>query len=148
VVLSRRLTLPERAQLYDTSAAPTLIAHGPEAPAEARDRLAALAAAHPGLDTLELPACTPAALLDALAERGCNQVLWECGPELAAAALLDGCVQQVAAVIAPKLLGGLPARTPLGELGFIALDQLPPWQAAMPQHLGADLLWMLNQEAP
>jgi len=152
VVLSRSLELPERAQLWDTSAAPTLIAHGPEvqseANADARARLAALTAAHPDVQTLELPTCTPAALLDALAARGCNQVLWECGPELAAAALGEGCVQQVAAVIAPKLLGGVPSRTPLGELGFTALDQLPPWQAAEPQRLGADLLWTLTQEGP
>jgi len=75
-------------------------------------------------------------------------VLWECGPELAAAAVRQGCVQQVAAVIAPKLLGGQPARTPLGDLGLSAIDQLPPWQAAAPQRLGADLLWTLEQAAP
>jgi len=148
VVISRSLELPETAQLWDTSSAATLIAHGPEAPAEARARLAALAAAHPGVQTLELGACSATALLEALAARGCNQVLWECGPELAAAALREGCVQQVAAVIAPKLLGGTPARTPLGDLGFTALDQLPLWQASAPQQLGADLLWTLTQEAP
>ena len=145
VVLSRSLQLPARAQLWDTTHALTLIAHGPEAPGDARQRLATLTAAHPNLATLELPACTPAALLEALAARGCNQVLWECGPELAAAALREGCVQQVAAVIAPKLLGGVPARTPLGDLGFTALDQLPTWQAPAPQRLGADLLWRLEQ---
>ncbi|MBM5809964.1 MAG: hypothetical protein FJ051_09140, partial [Cyanobacteria bacterium M_surface_9_m1_291] len=91
------------------------------------------------------PSCTPAALLDALAARGCNQVLWECGPELAAAALREGCVQQVAAVIAPKLLGGTPARTPLGELGMTSLEQLPRWNASALQHMGPDLLWQLDQ---
>jgi len=145
VVLSRSLQLPATAQLYDTSTAPTLIAHGPEAAPEARAHLAALAAAHRGLETLALPACTPAALLEALAARGCNQVLWECGPELAAAAITGGCVQEVAAVIAPKLMGGAAARTPVGDLGFKAMDQLPPWQAAALQHLGNDLLWRLQQ---
>jgi diaminohydroxyphosphoribosylaminopyrimidine deaminase / 5-amino-6-(5-phosphoribosylamino)uracil reductase len=148
VVLSRSLELPTTAQLWDTSAAPTLIAHGPEvladAGADGRARLAALIAAHPNVQTLALPDCTPAALLEALAERGCNQVLWECGPELAAAALREGCVQQVAAVIAPKLLGGTPARTPLGDLGFTDLDQLPLWEPSAPQRLGTDLLWTLN----
>ncbi|MEB3234752.1 MAG: bifunctional diaminohydroxyphosphoribosylaminopyrimidine deaminase/5-amino-6-(5-phosphoribosylamino)uracil reductase RibD, partial [Cyanobacteriota bacterium] len=148
VVLSRGLQLPATAQLFDTTAAPTLIAHGPEAPSEARARLAAVAAAHPGLNTLELPACTPAALLEALAARGCNQVLWECGPELAAAALREGCVQQVAAVIAPKLLGGTAARTPLGDLGFTAMDQVRPWQGEAPRPLGGDLLWTLEQPKP
>ena len=145
VVLSRSLDLPERAQLWDTAVAPTLIAYGAKAPADGRKRLAAITEAHPDLQTLELPACTPTALLEALAQRGCNQVLWECGPELAAAAIREGCVQHLAAVIAPKLLGGTAARTPLGDLGFTALDQLPPWQAESPQRLGADLLWMLNR---
>ncbi|MEB3172981.1 MAG: bifunctional diaminohydroxyphosphoribosylaminopyrimidine deaminase/5-amino-6-(5-phosphoribosylamino)uracil reductase RibD [Cyanobacteriota bacterium] len=142
VVLSRSLQLPETAQLWNTSVAPTLIAHGPEGE---RARLASIAAAHPGLETLELPTCSPAALLAALAARGCNQVLWECGPALAAAALSEGCVQQVGAVIAPKLLGGICARTPLGDLGFTSLDQAPLWQASRPQQLGSDLLWELSQ---
>lgn len=58
-----------------------------------------------------LEPCEPDTLMQALAERGCNQVLWECGPELAAAALRQGCIQQLAAVVAPKLLGATqPAR--------------------------------------
>ena len=144
VVLSRSLELPAHAQLWEQSVAATLVAHGPEAPAEARQQLAALAAAHPGLQSLELPACSPQALLEALAARGCNQVLWECGPELAAAALREGCVQEVAAVIAPKLLGGTPARTPLGELGFTAMAEVPIWQAQAPEPLGDDWLWRLT----
>ncbi len=144
VVLSRRLELPDTAQLWDTAAAATLVAHGPEAPGQARARLAAICAAHPGLEALELTSCSATALMQALAQRGCNQVLWECGPELAAAALREGCVQQVAAVIAPKLLGGQAARTPLGELGFTSLEQLPHWQRSLPSPLGADLLWQLN----
>jgi diaminohydroxyphosphoribosylaminopyrimidine deaminase/5-amino-6-(5-phosphoribosylamino)uracil reductase len=71
-------------------------------------------------------------------------VLWECGPGLAAAALREGCVQQVAAVIAPKLLGGTPARTPLGELGLQSMDQVQSWQVRRLQHLGPDLLWNLS----
>ena len=144
VVLSRSLQLPDRAQLWDTTAAATLVAHGPEAPAAAKAQLQDLCSNNPGLERLELPHCSPSALLEALAQRGCNQVLWECGPELAAAALRDGCVQQVAAVIAPKLLGGSPARTPLGELGLQSLNQVHSWQAQRLQQLGPDLLWSLN----
>jgi diaminohydroxyphosphoribosylaminopyrimidine deaminase/5-amino-6-(5-phosphoribosylamino)uracil reductase len=147
VVLSRRLELPASARLWDTSVAPTLVAHGPEAATAARQQLARLAAAHPGLETLALPECTPAALLEALAARGCNQVLWECGPQLAAAALNQRCVQRVIAVIAPKLLGGRPARTPLGDLGLERLDQLTAWLPAAPQRVGPDLVWELNLPA-
>jgi diaminohydroxyphosphoribosylaminopyrimidine deaminase/5-amino-6-(5-phosphoribosylamino)uracil reductase len=138
VVLSRRLDLPASAQLWNTRLAPTLVAHGPEAPAEQRTRLDSL-----GVERLELPACEPAPLLQVLAARGCNRVLWECGPELAAAALRQGCVQELAAVIAPKLLGGTPARTPLGDLQLATPGEAPPWAMAERRSLGADLLWRL-----
>jgi diaminohydroxyphosphoribosylaminopyrimidine deaminase/5-amino-6-(5-phosphoribosylamino)uracil reductase len=137
LVLSRQLELPANAQLWDTSGAPTLVAHGPGAPGEARARLDQL-----GVERLELDHCGPLALLEALAARGFNRVLWECGPELAATALGEGCVQQVAAVIAPKLLGGLPARTPLGELGLSALNEAQVLQQQTLELLGND--WLLT----
>jgi len=150
VVLSRSLDLPPGARLWDTAAAPTLVAHGPEAPPERRQALDRLAgqAAGGALQRLELPACEPAALLEALAGRGCNQVLWECGPALAAAALRQGCVQELAAVVAPKLLGGLPARTPLADLGLERMEQVPLWHGAAPIALGPDLLWRLQPPPP
>jgi len=147
VVLSRNLQLPERAQLWDISTAPTLVVHGHEAPAAAQAQLDQLCSNNPGLERLELSACSPSTLLEALAQRGCNQVLWECGPELAAAAINEGCVQDVAAVIAPKLLGGTPARTPLGDLGFSDLQELPTWSPRDPERLAGDLLWRLRLES-
>lgn len=140
VVLSRSLDLPHQARLWDTSTVPTLVAHGPGAPAE---RCAALD--QRGVERLELAACEPRALLEALAARGANQVLWECGPELAAAALGQGCVQRVAAVVAPKLLGGVAARTPLGDLGLSELAQAPSWHQATLERCGEDWIWTLAQ---
>ena len=143
VVFSRDLDLPDQARLWHQAEAPTLVAHGPEAPADGRQRLD-----QAGVERLELPRCEPAALLEALAARGCNQVLWECGPALAAAALQQGCVQQIAAVIAPKLLGGQAARTPLGDLGLVDVNQAEPWMLQRLQGLGPDLLWQLNAPGP
>jgi diaminohydroxyphosphoribosylaminopyrimidine deaminase/5-amino-6-(5-phosphoribosylamino)uracil reductase len=149
VVLSRSLDLPPHARLWATAAAPTLVAHGPEAPSAGRraiDRLAG--ACGPGPERLELPACEPRALLEALAVRGCNQVLWECGPGLAAAAIRQHCVQQLAAVVAPRLLGGMPARTPLAELGLQRMaDAISLTAAADPLLLGPDLLWRFELPA-
>jgi diaminohydroxyphosphoribosylaminopyrimidine deaminase/5-amino-6-(5-phosphoribosylamino)uracil reductase len=146
VVLSRGLDLPPAARLWDTTAAPTLVAHGPEAPAQRREAIDRLAAGSMdgALQRLELEACEPAPLLTALAARGCNQILWECGPELAAAALRQGCVQRVAAVITPKLLGGVAARTPLGDLGLTALADAPLWEEMDLRQLGPDHLWCLE----
>jgi diaminohydroxyphosphoribosylaminopyrimidine deaminase/5-amino-6-(5-phosphoribosylamino)uracil reductase len=139
VVISRSLKLPDLAQLWDESEAPTLVAHGYDAPIRPRFRLDAA-----GIERVLLQPCNPAALLEELARRGCNRVLWECGPELAAAAISEGCVQEVAAVVAPKVMGGTAARTPLGELGFTAMDQVPLWSGGAPQPLGHDWLWRLQ----
>ena len=133
------LDLPATAKLWDQREAPTLVAHGPEASAAVCAHLDGL-----GVERLQLERCEPKALLEALALRGCNQVLWECGPELAASALRQGCVQQLAAVIAPKLLGGLAARTPLGDLGLVDVNAAMPWQGPQLQRLGPDLLWRLQ----
>ena len=47
---------------------------------------------------------------------------------------------EIAAVIAPKLLGGALARTPLGDLGFPAMDQVQLLRGDNVQRLGDDLL--------
>jgi diaminohydroxyphosphoribosylaminopyrimidine deaminase/5-amino-6-(5-phosphoribosylamino)uracil reductase len=131
VVLSRSLVLPTQAQLWETSLVPTLLAHGPGC----SDR-----PLPEGPEHLELLACEPLDLLHALVARGCNRVLWECGPALAAAALQQGCVQELAVVIAPKLLGGTLAQTPLGDLGFTEMDQVMALSDLHAQRLGRDLL--------
>ena len=133
VVLSRSLDLPAKAQLWDSSVAPTVVAFGPEA----ADR-----EVPPGAESLRLEVCDPLHLMDALARRGCNRVLWECGPELAAAALRQGCVQELAAVVAPKLLGGVAARTPLADLGFERMDQVKFLEISRSESLGTD--WLIQ----
>ena len=139
VVISRSLQLPAEAQLWDQSTAPTLVVHGYDAPARRRFQLDAL-----GVERLVLERCEPEVLMAALAQRGCNQVLWECGPELAGQALRQGCIQQIAAVMAPKLLGGEAARTPLGDLGLSDVQQASTWSSQELQRLGPDLLWQLQ----
>ncbi|ABB26444.1 diaminohydroxyphosphoribosylaminopyrimidine deaminase / 5-amino-6-(5-phosphoribosylamino)uracil reductase [Synechococcus sp. CC9902] len=135
VVLSRSMELPELAQLWDTTLAPTLVAHGPES----QDR-----PFPSGPQRLLLSASEPEPLMQELANRGCNRVLWECGPELAAAAIRQGCIQDVAAVVAPKLMGGVPARTPLGDLGFTAMDQVVAGSFLSPVPLGDDWLFQFK----
>ena len=133
LVLSHSLDLPDQAQLWDTAVAPTLVAHGPEADPQCLPN---------GPEGLALSSCEPLQLMEALAERGCNQVLWECGPELAAAAIRQGCVQEIAVVVAPKLMGGMAARTPLGDLGFTAMEEVPCSAWYESSSLGDD--WLLR----
>ncbi|TCD55259.1 bifunctional diaminohydroxyphosphoribosylaminopyrimidine deaminase/5-amino-6-(5-phosphoribosylamino)uracil reductase RibD [Synechococcus sp. BS55D] len=147
VVLSRSLDLPDQAQLWDQSVAPTLVAHGVAsdgADSERAQRLDALGVA--GVTLTALQHCEPQQLLEVLAGRGCNRVLWECGPALAAAALQQGCVQELAVVVAPKLIGGAAACTPLGELGFTAMDQVISLQQIRHSSLAED--WLLQALLP
>ena len=135
VVVTRSLRLPVEAKLWDTSKAKTLIAYGPEAP---KQRLLDLPLTP---DRLLLSSSDPIELLNALSEKGCNRVLWECGPGLASAAIKKGCVQEIAVVIAPKLLGGISAMTPLDSLGFTSMKEvLVPYNGFVKQ-LGKDWLF-------
>ncbi len=118
VALTRSLNLPFDAQLWDVKVAKTLIAYGPDA---LKDLLAKFP---PGPEHLALDSTDPLELLNALAKKNCNRVLWECGPALAASAIEMGCVQELAIFMAPKLLGGVPAMTPLANLGYTAMNQV------------------------
>ena len=139
VVLSRSLDLPAAAQLWHQDVAATLVAHAAGVNGDSELKLLA-DLQRQGVQLEALERCEPLALLNALAGRGCNQVLWECGPALASVALQQGCVQEIAAVIAPKLLGGQLARTPLGDLGFTAMDQVLSLSCEPGLSLGRDLL--------
>ena len=59
-----------------------------------------------------------------LANRGCNKVLWECGPKLATAAIKSGCIQEIKTFIAPKILGGESSMNPFGDFQFEDMDEV------------------------
>ena len=139
VVLSRRLRLPRQARLWDQTVAGTMVFHDPGA-----DPVAATQLARQGVECVALEPCSPKAVLEHLAQRGCNKVLWECGPALAAAAVREGCVQEVAAVQAPKLLGGLEAFTPLGDLQVSTVAQSLLLRNPHLERCGDDLIWRFH----
>ena len=80
----------------------------------------------------------PLDLLEVLAEKGCNQVLWECGPSLATAAIKQNCVQEIAVVMAPKLLGGVLGNSPLSDFGFTSIDEAIELEKASINKIGKD----------
>jgi len=59
-----------------------------------------------------------------LAKRGCNKVLWECGPGLATAAIQSNCIQELITFIAPKILGGENSMNPLGDFEFGEMHEI------------------------
>jgi riboflavin biosynthesis pyrimidine reductase len=52
------------------------------------------------------------------------QVFWECGGTLAAPAIASGVIHKVLAFVAPKIIGGARAPTPVGELGNVEMTQV------------------------
>jgi len=112
-VVSRRASLDPGSGLVLNAVSPTILV---TCAAADPDRRAALAAAGVtvlvcGEDDVDLPAA-----LDALADRGLEQVLSEGGPQLLGAALAAGVVDELDLSIAPALVGGevrlLEARLP------------------------------------
>lgn len=135
VVMSRSLDLPTDAQLWDTNVAPTLVFTQTDASSDQQKMLT-----DRGVEVIKITPLTPAAVMKDLYDRGCLSALWECGGTLAARAIVDGAVQKVLAFIAPKIIGGSTAPSPIGDLGLslmtdaLVLEDLK-WQA-----IGSDLL--------
>ncbi|MBF2003087.1 MAG: bifunctional diaminohydroxyphosphoribosylaminopyrimidine deaminase/5-amino-6-(5-phosphoribosylamino)uracil reductase RibD [Synechococcales cyanobacterium M58_A2018_015] len=135
VVMSRHLDLPPAAHLWQTQDAPTLVfteQGAPSAPQRALQRQ--------GVEVVELSQLTPQLVMRQLYERGCLNVLWECGGTLAARAIAEASVQKILAFIAPKLIGGVDAPSPIGELGFTRMDQALPLERVQWHTIGSDYL--------
>ena len=79
-------------------------------------------------------------LMRRLGARGVDSVLLEGGAALHFAALQAGIVNKVQAYIAPKLIGGAGAKSPVGGLGFPKMDDALPLQNLTVTPLGADFL--------
>ena len=137
VVFSRTLDLPKSANLWNTKIAKTLIAYGPEGNEDFFSDFS------DGPEKLSLKSNDPSELLASLGERGCNKILWECGPLLATSAIESNCVQEIVVFVAPKLLGGKSAMTPLNNFGFESINSTYKLQHSLLERKGEDLCWSL-----
>lgn len=139
VVLDSQLRIAAGARVAATAhAAPTLVLHRNDAPA---DRRAALAAA--GVRLIELPGGADGvdlhAAMRALGEAGLTSVLVEGGAGIAAGLLRDGLVDRIAWFHAPAVMGGdgLPAAQ---AFGVAALSAMPRFRQTGAQVMGDDML--------
>ena len=137
VVFSRSLDLPKSANVWNTKIAKTLIAYGPDGDESFFSDL------QDGPERLSLNSNDPSELLIALSKKGCNKVLWECGPLLATSAIEANCVQELVVFIAPKLLGGKSAMNPLASFGFESINSTYKLQHSFLERKGEDLSWRL-----
>ena len=113
VVFTKTLDLPRKSKLWDCNKAKTMVIYDSSSANEKfLDRIPDC------VEVEKLETDNPNLLSKLLAKRGCNKVLWECGPLLATSAIKSGCIQEIKAFIAPKILGGRNSMNPLGDFEF------------------------------
>ena len=135
VVMSRTLDLPDSAHLWQTAEIPTLVLTQEGANPEFQQLLL-----KKGVEVVELTSLTPAKAMAHLYSLGFLSVLWECGGTLAARAIAEGAVQKILAFIAPKIIGGSTAPTPVGDLGFTTMTEALSLERVRWRTVGSDCL--------
>jgi diaminohydroxyphosphoribosylaminopyrimidine deaminase/5-amino-6-(5-phosphoribosylamino)uracil reductase len=139
-VLDSRARTPPTARLVSGELpGRTLILVTEDAPPERRSALEATAA-----EVVAVPALArqvhPGVALRLLAEREVTTVLVEAGGTLVASLLEAGLVDKVYAFVAPKLVGGAAALTPVEGSGCPEMGQAITLQDLTVEQLGHDLL--------
>ncbi len=133
VVMTRTLNLPLDAHLWQTTDAPTLVLTEVGARPDLQQQLV-----KKGVEVVELTPLTPRQVMKYLYDRQLSSVLWECGGILAASAIADGAVQKVLAFIAPKIVGGKVAPSPVGDLGLATMTEALTLERVSWRQLGPD----------
>ncbi|MGL6343941.1 MAG: RibD family protein, partial [Waterburya sp.] len=134
VVMSRSLDLPTDCNLWHDNLAETLIFTENYDSAQQQQLLSKQT------NIITIAALTPKIVMEHLYQRGISKVLWECGGTLAAKAIADGAVQKVMAFIAPKIIGGTDAPSPVGDLGLTSMADALQLKDIEVKAIDADIL--------
>lgn len=135
VVMSRSLNLPKEAHLWDVTEAPTLVFTEVASNPELQKLLL-----NKGVELVEFDTLTPGRVMEYLYKRDLLSVLWECGGTLAAPAIADGAVQKILAFVAPKIIGGQGAPSPVGNLGLTSMSKALILDRVQWRTVGSDCL--------
>jgi len=135
IVMSRCLRLPENANLWDVSIAQTIVMTQRGVRKDFQTLLASR-----GVEVVEFDFLTPRAVMEYCYHRGFLSVLWECGGMLSAPAISSGVIHKVMAFVAPKIIGGSAAPSPVGELGMVEMNQALKLSDVTFEQIGPDML--------
>ncbi|RYR60940.1 hypothetical protein Ahy_A04g018028 isoform C [Arachis hypogaea] len=135
IVMSQTLNLPEEANLWDMSEVSTIVV----TQRGARRSLQKLLASK-GVEVVEFDILNPRDVMEYFHDRGYLSIFWECGGTLAAAAISSGVIHKVYAFVAPKIIGGKNAPTPVGELGMVEMSQALNLIDVCYEQVGPDML--------
>ncbi|MEM8943892.1 MAG: bifunctional diaminohydroxyphosphoribosylaminopyrimidine deaminase/5-amino-6-(5-phosphoribosylamino)uracil reductase RibD [Planctomycetota bacterium] len=139
VVLDSAATLPLSCQLVQSiDQAPLLIAATSQAPSENRRRLEDI-----GAEVLSLPSgdhkASLVALLDELGTRQMTNLLVEGGGEVLGSLLDLKAIDEVQVFVAPKLIGGACASSPVGGVGIAEMAEALSLDEVQIDQFGADI---------
>ncbi|XP_027089562.1 riboflavin biosynthesis protein PYRR, chloroplastic-like [Coffea arabica] len=135
IVMSRTLNLPEVANLWDVAEVPTIVATQRGARKSFQKYLASK-----DVEVVEFDILNPKDVMEYFYDRGYLSILWECGGTLAASAITSGVIHKVHAFVAPKIIGGRNAPSPVGELGMVEMSQAMELIDVSYEQIGPDML--------
>lgn len=140
-VIDPKLQLPMDGPLFQTSSIPTTVLFLEGQGERAKEF------ENQGVECLAVPPLEPSGsvldfskALGLLHSRGMRRLLFEGGGQTLAQLLDQNCVDQCMALIAPKLVGGKDAPSPLGGKGVQEMDQARQLSGTFRFDLGMDLL--------
>ncbi len=113
----------------------TILAVAASAPAEKIRRLERM-----GVEILRLEVLDLRVVFEALAREGIHRILVEGGGEIHASVLEDGLADEVCVFVAPKVVGGRDAKTPVEGLGLERMAEALRVERLSVERIGGDLL--------
>jgi len=119
VVFTKSLDLPSNSNLWDCAKAKTIVIYDSSTANESH-----LKRIPKCVEVEKVSSDNPDLISKILAKRGCNKVLWECGPRLATAAIKSNCIQEIISFIAPKILGGENNMNPFCDFEFTEMNEI------------------------
>ena len=134
VIFTKSLDLPSESNLWDCERAKTIVIYDSST---ANENF--LTRIPKCVEVEKVSSDNPELISKILAKRGCNKVLWECGPKLATAAIKSNCIQEIIAFIAPKILGGENGANPLGDFKFREMHEIIKLSDSQVSLIGNDI---------
>ena len=134
VVFTKTLDFPTKLNLWDCKKAKTLVVYDSSSANESF-----LSRIPKFVEVEKVSSDNPELISKLLAKRGCNKVLWECGPKLATSVVKSGCINEIISFIAPKILGGVNNMNPLGDFEFKEMHEVINLKESQISLLGNDI---------
>ena len=134
VIFTKTLDLPAKTNLWNSNEAKTLVIYDSST---ANEKF--LSRIPQCVEVEKVSTDNPELISRLLAKRGCNKVLWECGPRLATSAVKSGCINEIISFIAPKILGGENSMNPFGDFEFQEMHEILELNESNISFIGNDI---------